>query len=38
MLESKYQKKYLIGEGGFGEVWKAIDLVNDKKVALKIVN
>lgn len=38
ILEKRYKLIELINSGGMGEVWKALDLVLDRVVAIKIVN
>jgi tousled-like kinase len=35
-LQKRYLLQSLLGRGGFSEVWKAIDLVEVKEVAVKV--
>lgn len=39
LMESSqiYRRSKLIGSGGFGEIWEAIDETNTKRVALKSI-
>lgn len=36
VLNSRYLLMHLLGKGGFSEVWKAMDLVEIREVAVKI--
>ena len=35
-LNNRYQLQFLLGRGGFSEVWKAMDLLELKEVAVKV--
>ena len=37
-LGKRYLLQSMLGRGGFSEVWKALDLVELKEVAVKVLN
>ncbi|HEX9553698.1 MAG TPA: hypothetical protein VF983_10880, partial [Streptosporangiaceae bacterium] len=38
VLAARYRLDHLIASGGMGEVWRAVDLVLDRPVAVKLLH